>query len=114
MDDDVIDLSHLPREAFLNRLRQLSDLSSCPCNTCRAICDRYDTIDKCDAYQLWYAERVAIRERFMTKISREDTIAKLREIQDKRTHCQCSRDKVIEKIAFDYAIKVVEMMPEDE
>lgn len=64
MDDDVIDLSHLPRDAFLNRLRQLSDLSSCPCNTCRAICDRYDTIDKCDAYQLWYAERVAIRERF--------------------------------------------------
>lgn len=64
MDDDVIDLSHLPREAFMNRLRQLSDLSSCPCNTCRAICDRYDTIDKCEAYQLWYAERVAIRERF--------------------------------------------------
>lgn len=64
MDDDVIDISHLPRDAFLTRLRQLSDLSSCPCNTCRAICDRYDTIDKCDAYQLWYAERMAIRERF--------------------------------------------------
>jgi hypothetical protein len=49
---------------------------------------------------------------FMTSINKEDTIAKLREIQDKRTHCQCSRDKVIEKIAFDYAIAVVERMPD--
>ncbi len=64
MDDDVIDLSHLPREAFMNRLRQLSDISSCPCTECRAICDRYDTIDRCEAYQLWYAQRMAIRERF--------------------------------------------------
>lgn len=48
------------------------------------------------------------------KISKEDTIKKLREIQDKRTHCQCSREKVIEKIAFDYAIAVVEKMPDAE
>lgn len=48
----------------------------------------------------------------MTKISREDTIEKLKEIQKARTHCQCSREKVIEKIAFDYAIKVVEKMPD--
>ena len=51
---------------------------------------------------------------FMTKINREETIKKLKEIQHARTHCQCSRDKVIEKVAFDYAIKVVEMMPDDE
>lgn len=50
----------------------------------------------------------------MTKINREDTIKKLKEIQKARTHCQCSRDKVIEKIAFDYAIKVVEKMPDAE
>lgn len=50
----------------------------------------------------------------MTNINKEDTIAKLREIQDKRTHCQCSREKIIEKIAFDYAIKVVEKMPDAE
>lgn len=50
----------------------------------------------------------------MTKINREDTIKKLKEIQRARTHCQCSREKVIEKVAFDYAIKVVEMMPDDE
>ncbi len=49
----------------------------------------------------------------MTSINREDTIEKLREIQDKRTHCQCSREKIIEKIAFDYAIKVVERMPDE-
>lgn len=48
----------------------------------------------------------------MSKIDREATIEKLKEIQHARTHCQCSRDKVIEKIAFDYAIKVVERMPD--
>lgn len=50
----------------------------------------------------------------MTSINREDTIAKLREIQKSRTHCQCSREKVIEKIAFDYAIAVVEKMPNED
>lgn len=49
----------------------------------------------------------------MTSINREDTIAKLKEIQKARTHCQCSREKVIEKIAFDYAIAVVEKMPDE-
>ena len=49
----------------------------------------------------------------MGLISREKTIAKLKEIQAKRTHCQCSREKVIEKVAFDYAIKVVEKMDEE-
>ena len=47
-------------------------------------------------------------------IDREETIKKLREIQHARTHCQCSREKVIEKIAFDYAIAVVEKMPDVE
>ena len=50
----------------------------------------------------------------MEKIDREETIKKLQEIQDKRTHCQCSREKVIEKIAFDYAIEVVRKMPSEQ
>ncbi len=50
----------------------------------------------------------------MGKIDREETIKKLEEIQKARTHCQCSRDKVIEKIAFDYAIAVVKKMPDAE
>lgn len=50
----------------------------------------------------------------MGKIDREATIKKLEEIQKARTHCQCSRDKVIEKIAFDYAIAVVKKMPDAE
>lgn len=49
----------------------------------------------------------------MELISKEKTIEKLKEIQDKRTHCQCSREKVIEKIAFDYAIEVVRKMPNE-
>lgn len=50
----------------------------------------------------------------MDLIDRNKTIEKLREIQDKRTHCQCSREKIIEKIAFDYAIKVVEKMESEQ
>lgn len=49
----------------------------------------------------------------MGLISKEKAIEKLREIQHKRTHCQCSREKIIEKIAFDYAIQVLEMMDEE-
>ena len=48
----------------------------------------------------------------MSAIDREATIEKLKEIQKARTHCQCSREKVIEKIAFDYAIEVVKKMSE--
>lgn len=61
MDDDVIDVSSMSQKKARERLRQLSELASCPCNTCRAICDRYDVIDKCEAYQLWYDERMKSR-----------------------------------------------------
>lgn len=61
-EDDVIDISDLSGDKLREHLRRLSDLTSCPCNTCRAICDRFDTIDKCTAYQLWYEERIKVRE----------------------------------------------------
>lgn len=47
----------------------------------------------------------------MDAIDRDEAIRVLKELQHKRTHCQCSREKVIEKIAFDYAIKVIEKLP---
>ena len=37
----------------------------------------------------------------------DSIVRKLREIQDKRTHCQCSRDKIVEKLAFDRVISLV-------
>ena len=36
-----------------------------------------------------------------------DVKAKLTEIRDKRTHCQCSRAKVVEKIYFDRVIEEI-------
>ena len=68
-DDDVIDISDLSGEALRDRLRQISDLASCPCNTCRAICDSHDTIDRCDSYQLWYKSRSRLR--FLSRKARE-------------------------------------------
>lgn len=44
----------------------------------------------------------------MEKISLSNYIVKLKEIQHSRTHCQCSREKVVEKIAFDRIIEKVE------
>ena len=61
-DNDVIDISDLSGEDLRDRLRQIADLASCPCNTCGAICDDYDIIDRCDSYQLWYKSRSRLRE----------------------------------------------------
>ena len=53
MDDDVIDISHMSPEEVREHLRHESDRSTCPCQTCQAICDRIDRIANCAAYQLW-------------------------------------------------------------
>lgn len=37
----------------------------------------------------------------------DQIVMKLREIQEKRTHCQCSRDKIVEKLSFDRVISLV-------
>lgn len=46
-------------------------------------------------------------------ICRENVIKKLVEIREKRTHCQCSRAKVVEKNCFDQVIKKIECFPEE-
>lgn len=62
-DKDVIDISDLEDFELQEHLRRLSDLASCPCTTCKAICNRYETIYECDAYQLWYEDRMSRRTR---------------------------------------------------
>lgn len=44
---------------------------------------------------------------------KDEIIAKLTEIRDKRTHCQCSRAKVVEKAYFDRVIKEISALPEN-
>lgn len=61
MEDGTINISMLNPEEAREHLRHLSDLCSCPCTTCRAICDRPENIYRCTAYQLWYDQRM--RER---------------------------------------------------
>lgn len=43
---------------------------------------------------------------------KNDVIKMLIEIKDKRTHCQCSRTKVVERIAFDEIISNLESVSE--
>ncbi len=43
---------------------------------------------------------------------KNDVIKMLIEIKDKRTHCQCSRSKVVERIAFDEIISNLEAVSE--
>lgn len=43
---------------------------------------------------------------------KNDVIKMLIEIKDKRTHCQCSRAKVVERIAFDEIISNLEAVSE--
>ena len=61
IDDDVIDISWMTEEELHEHLRHLSDLSSCPCVECCANCDRTEKVASCDAFQLWYAERMKNR-----------------------------------------------------
>lgn len=35
------------------------------------------------------------------------------EIRDKRTHCQCSKAKIVEKAWFDIVIKKIDSLPEE-
>ena len=42
----------------------------------------------------------------------EEVIRILREIQKKRSKCQCSRTKVVEKLAFDRVINKIESLSE--
>lgn len=43
---------------------------------------------------------------------KNDVIKMLIEIKDKRTHCQCSRAKVVERIAFEEIISNLEAVSE--
>lgn len=36
----------------------------------------------------------------------------LTELMNKRTHCQCSRDKVVEKNYFEQVIRMIKALPE--
>lgn len=61
-DDDVINISDLQGDALRDHLRHLSDLTSCPCNTCQRICNKWDHVVNCDAYQLWLENKWRERE----------------------------------------------------
>lgn len=52
-DDDVIDISHMTDEDRREHLRRISQLQTCPCVYCTAICDRMSTIAECEPYQDW-------------------------------------------------------------
>jgi len=63
IDDGTIDISWMTEEQLHEHLRHLSDLSTCPCVECCAICDRTEKVAQCEAFQLWYRERLMNRER---------------------------------------------------
>lgn len=62
MEDGTINISMLDPEEAREHLRHLSDLCSCPCTICVAICDRPEKVATCEAYQLWLWERMKHRE----------------------------------------------------
>lgn len=43
---------------------------------------------------------------------KDEIIRVLNELKDKRTHCQCSRDKVVEKSYFEQVIRMIKALPE--
>lgn len=43
---------------------------------------------------------------------KSEIIRVLNELKEKRTHCQCSRDKIVERNYFDQAIRMINALPE--
>lgn len=43
----------------------------------------------------------------------DEVLRIIKEIKDKRTHCQCSRSKIVEKIYFERLEKTLSALPSD-
>lgn len=52
-EDGTINLSALTEEDRREHFRRLSQLNTCPCVYCTAICDRASTVAECEPYQTW-------------------------------------------------------------
>ena len=61
LDDDVIDISHMTDEDRREHLRRISQLQTCPCVYCTAICDRMSTIAECEPDQKWLRHNEKLR-----------------------------------------------------
>lgn len=44
---------------------------------------------------------------------KDEIIRVLNELKEKRTHCQCSRDKIVEKVYFEQVARMIKALPED-
>lgn len=61
IDDDVIDIIHMTDEDRREHLRRISQLQTCPCVYCTAVCDRMSTIAECRPYQKWLRHNEKLR-----------------------------------------------------
>ena len=61
IDDDVIDVTHLSEEDRREHMRRISQLQTCPCCYCQAICDRTSAVAECRPYQEWREHNERIR-----------------------------------------------------
>jgi len=53
MDDDVIDLTHMPDQERRQHMKDLDRKATCPCCYCDVICDRITSRFICSRYQEW-------------------------------------------------------------
>lgn len=60
-DDDVIDITHMTDEDRREHLRRISQLQTCPCVYCTAICERTSQTAECGPYQKWKAHNEKLR-----------------------------------------------------
>ena len=52
-EDNTIDVSHMTDKEYRQYMRRLEQLSTCPCMTCQAECNRWINVDSCASYQRW-------------------------------------------------------------
>lgn len=46
-------------------------------------------------------------------MKKDEIIRILNELKEKRTHCQCSRDKVVEKSYFEQVVRIIKALPSE-
>ena len=59
------DLSHMTREEYLEEIRHIQQLATCPCTECESRCWSTDEITDCELYRRWWDKQNGIRRDYL-------------------------------------------------
>ena len=63
--DQEHDLSHMTRAQYLEEIRHIQQLATCPCTECESRCWSTDEITDCELYRRWWDKQNGIRRDYL-------------------------------------------------